>query len=288
MISGPLINLGFYGALDARARELAGKISDLRIRPESAQLAYVAREAAKLYSSPELGLPRGELTASAVGEIFDLLEEKLEAFFSGREAFSLVMRERPELWESFMVEPPLGWYAQAAAQVLASLQEIRGKVLELGAGVGNTSRLVAGLADPSLYVRTDLNVKLLRASGLSTPISYFDFNRAGEWRDLDLVFAVNALHCAKNKTESLKGIWEMLKPGGVVLLGEGAPESLPGIPWSLNYLCGFFDGWWDEGGFLARSDWKALLSATGFTDIRTEALPAGDLELGGVIWARKA
>jgi hypothetical protein len=97
---------------------------------------------------------------------------------------------------------------------------------------------------------------------------------------------VNALHCAKDKVVSLRHLFDMMRPGGVLVLGEGRPYTdQTGTPWALNLFFGLFRGWWDIGGFVAREDWFATLREAGFSQPGFAARRAGAHDLGGIIWA---
>jgi SAM-dependent methyltransferase len=119
-------------------------------------------------------------------------------------------------------------------------------------------------------------------------VARYDFNEPGSWRDLDTIFAVNALHCAKDKVRTLRHLRDMLRSGGTLLLGEGIPYSGERqTPWPLNGFFGLFRGWWDVGGFLTRDDWLAAIHAAGFQKAGWAARRAGSYDLGGVIWCER-
>src|SRR5690349_8485630 len=138
----------------------------------------------------------------AVGAVFALLEthwrDIARAQCSGEELLS----DHPTLWDRFMIEWPLGSYATLVASFLRANDLLRGRILELGAGVGNTSHLVADCVQGE-YVRTDLLIDLMARRALPGRVERFDFNRPGRWRDMDTIFAVNALHCARDRARTL-------------------------------------------------------------------------------------
>ena len=137
------------------------------------------------------------------------------------------------------------------------------------------------------YLRTDKNPFLLRRD-LPGRVEYYDFDTPPTQRNVDLVFAVNALHCAKDYRASLSHIHEMLRSGGTLLLAEGCPwTTVEAQPWALNILFCQFEGWWDRGGFRSRAEWISDLEEVGFRSIEWQSLQAGEHDLGGLIWGRK-
>ena len=91
---------------------------------------------------------------------------------------------------------------------------------------------------------------LLKRQKIAGTVERYDFNEPGRWRDLDTIFAVNALHCAKDKAATLRHLREMLRQGGALVLGEGRPHTdARGTPWALNAFFGLFRGWWDVGQY---------------------------------------
>ena len=121
----------------------------------------------------------------------------------------------------------------------------------------------------------DLQPFLLKRQRIAGTVERYDFNEPGTWRDLDTIFAVNALHCAKDKLATLRHLREMLRPGGALVLGEGRPYTdARGTPWALNTFFGLFRGWWDIGGFVSRDDWLAALRAGRLCENRV-CRPAG-------------
>jgi SAM-dependent methyltransferase len=191
----------------------------------------------------------------------------------------------PGLWERLMCEWPMGAYASAAAELVAERDLMHGMVVELGAGVGATSRLLPA-SDDATFVRTDLNPLLLQRDGLAGAARRYDFDEPAPFRDVDLVVAVNALHCAADPRRTLGHVREALRPGGHLVLGEGSPVTHPsGTPWALNLVFAQFTGWWDRGGFRRRALWREDLEATGFRVVVDARSSAGDHDLGGVLCA---
>jgi SAM-dependent methyltransferase len=192
----------------------------------------------------------------------------------------------PGLWKRAMTQWPMGGFASMAADFMIEHDLLGDSVLELGAGVGSCSALVAGHVTER-YVRSDLQPFLLKRQKIAGTVEPYDFNEPGPWRDVDTVFAVNALHCAKDKVATLGHLHAILRPGGVLVLGEGSPHTDDHTPWALNTFFGLFRGWWDVGGFVPRIGWFAALRQAGFPHLGFAARLAGKHDLGGTIWAVK-
>lgn len=280
------IQTDFYQDVLAAALHTAKVIRESDGRHLRGHLKFVFEEAGRLLEAYPGSFTTPE-RSETVFRIFLLLQQSWNKLATGEIRFDQLVGNEEKLWEKFMTELPLGAYGEQTAQVLKRENLLHGDILELGAGVGNTSRHLTNQVDPERYMRTDLNIKLMKEYPYPSKISLFDFNREGRWENLDLIFAVNALHCASDKCATLKNLHRMLKDGGSLVLGEGSPYPVQGKPWALNYLCGFFDGWWDQGGFLTREEWKNHLQKAGFKNIQTEKMSAGENDLGGVIWAQK-
>lgn len=160
------------------------------------------------------------------------------------------------------------------------------RVLEIGAGVGGTSAtLIPALAD--------LNVEYL-----FTDVSRFFLNRAadvfGAWpflrfalldinvglreqgyrpNSFDVIVASNVLHYARELPSLLRGLGELLRPGGRLVIVETIEE----IPWtmaSLEFLVGEDEGSDSESFFEDEMAWTSLLAeAAGEAPL---VLPAAD------------
>lgn len=184
--------------------------------------------------------------------------------------------------------------AIAAARALTDMP---GAVLELGGGLGSAAlalrdRLAAtGEADAvSAYRFSELSIPFLRRAERSlgdhlgpAPLVFarLDMDRAFAAGSVErgscaLVWAVNALHVAKDLAFTLAEIREALRPGGTLVVAEcvrpfaGRPVYLEFV---FNLLEGFrspvlVPGWRPNGGFLTPEQWTGALSANGFGDVR--------------------
>ncbi len=224
------------------------------------------------------------------GAIFECLRRVVAAWpdvaarkIEGEQVFS----GEPGLWKRAMTEYPMGGFARMAADLMIEHRLLGGKVLEVGAGVGSCSALVAGHVSDG-FIRTDLHPFLLKRQRIAGTVERYDFNEAGPWRELDTIFAVNALHCARDKGVTLGHLRAMLRNGGALVLGEGQPRTdARGTPWALNTFFGLFRGWWDVGGFMPREAWLAAFKEAGFSGAGFAVRRAGAHDLGGVVWAVK-
>jgi hypothetical protein len=276
-----------YLRLLGAAREVAVQIVGTSPDGLTGAARYIRRASLELLDAvPD----RGEDSLGTQGAIFECLRRVIAVWpdivarkIEGEQTFSA----DPGLWKRAMTEWPMGGFARMAADFMIENDLLGGSVLELGAGVGSCSALVAAHVTDR-FIRTDLQPFLLKRQKIAGTVDRYDFNEAGRWRDLDTVFAVNALHCAKDKVMTLRHLIEMLRKGGTLVLGEGLPHTDDrGTPWALNPFFGLFRGWWDIGGFVRREGWIAALQQAGFTDIGFAARRAGVHDLGGVIWAVK-
>ncbi|SEU35746.1 AMP-binding protein [Stigmatella erecta] len=262
-----------------------------RAPPRTPQAAFMHGEFARMLRELEryphaLPEPDASLAEVPAVKFLHAIEQQWEGLASGEASVEDVMRGLKGQWTPFMTEWPMGSYAQMAARFLIEGNHLSGRVLEVGAGVGNTTRLILEHVNDA-YIRTDLKVELLKRLKAPGTVEAYNFDQPSPHRGLDTVFGVNAVHCAEDKLRAVGHLYEMLKPGGLLLLGEGAPTTVGTLPWSLNAAFGLFDGWWDRGGFLGRAFWIHAFETSGFSAWGYSILRAGRHDMGGLVWALK-
>jgi long-chain acyl-CoA synthetase len=275
-----------YLSLLGAAREVASQIVRTPHGALTGAADYIHRASQELAAIPPPDgppLPPGDATFECLHRLLAVWPDIAAHRIEGEQVFS----GDPGLWKRAMTEWPMGGFARMVADFMIEHDLLGGKVLELGAGVGSCSALVAGHVTDQ-FVRTDVQPFLLRRQKIAGTVERYDFNEKGRWRSLDTIFSVNALHCAKDKVATLRHLFEMLRGGGVVVLGEGRPHTDDrGTPWALNPFFGLFRGWWDIGGFVPREGWLAAFKQAGFSGAGYAMRCAGDHDLGGAIWAVK-
>lgn len=197
------------------------------------------------------------------------------------------MSEDFGIWSRLMRAWPMQPYADQVASFLSKRRLLDGLVIELGAGVGTASSLVAPHVRGE-FICTDVMPLLMRRPPKGSRTAQYNFDDPGAWTNVSTFFAVNALHCARDKRKTLTEFNRMLKPGGIVVLAESIPTTdAAGTPWPLNMPFGLFKGWWDIGGLLSREQWLELFRETGFREQGYQRRLAGAYDLGGLVWGIK-
>ncbi len=284
-----------YEGLLAAARETGRRLRTICPVVTGPAATFIAEASKELVAAP--AAPADPDWASAPGRALNALQDAWGRIAAGELSGPDLFRGHPGLWSDLMTSWPMGSYAQLAARFLRARGLLAGRVLELGAGVGNTTALIASDVHPDRYVRTDLFPQLLSPKLPGRAMKYdFDQPAPAELHDagpFDCVFATNALHCAVDVGAALSRIREeLLAPGGTLLLAEGAPYPLLwdskfgcAQPWALTFLFGLMPGWFDRGGFLSRNEWMGVLVGSGFHNLGYAVLRAGRYDLGGLVWA---
>ena len=273
-----------YEALRSAVMPLVQRLVSLE--PSTPQQRYLYDRAHALRGLP---IPGGSVPPH-IRHLVDHIIQGLDGWYDGYTTGAQLIGSSG-VWEELMVESPMGDYARLADQVLhAQLmgndgKYFLGRVVELGCGVGNLSRLLdRWCAD---LVRTDLNEKFLNGKwGVHEHV--LDFDQSLPLLYAQVFVAANALHCAKDRRVTLARLYDRLPHGGLLLLAEGEPRPVSDQPWALDVVFGFLDGWWDRGGFVPRATWLTDLSAVGFVERGYSEMRAGRYDLGGVVWARKS
>lgn len=262
------------------ARRLIANGSPPSVQGRAGFIYNRCQELAKF--APDFGDTANQEPDGIAVEMLRLLEENWDEVTRGLTGED-ILRRHAGLWDRLMYEWPMGAYAQIAADHLALLDlEHYPRVLEVGSGVGAVIRKRPELAFCE-YIRSDLNPFVLPRN-LPGKTARFDFNAAGEWNDLDMIFGVNALHCADDPAATLNHLADMLKPGGTLFIVEGEnPTDPEGTPWALNHLFGLFDGWWNIGGFLTLEKWQHLFEEVGFVNVSARPYTSGVHRLGGLV-----
>lgn len=280
------IQQDMYLAVSNRCREIAKKIVDTaQLIPDKSRGAYILKEAILFLATSDEVHEVVSTDSQVIFRALNVFESNIENILSSNVTGAELMRQNKGLWRGLMDEFPMGEYAKLCADFLLKRRLLEGKVLELGAGVGNTSNLINGYVNEQ-YIRSDVGMDLNK----SFQIGHYeevDFNRSFPVENLDVIFATNALHCALDKKKTLGYVHEALKDGGIFVIAEGEPITYNDVPWALNMFYGMFDGWWNIGGFMSRSEWISLFQEAGFQDIGWSVLRAGRYDLGGIIWGKK-
>jgi pyochelin synthetase len=271
------------------------------LEPADEQRAYLVRVAREVVEGggyrrePPAGMTGAELSATLTW--FQILDEELERYVAGeRTPSDLIHRGGARLWVAFQAHEPIcaAWARAAAAAVAPRVAGRR--VLEVGAGTGGTTRLLAGpLRRSEAFVVSDLRQSFLDRivagmPGVPVCTAIVDIDDLDpELGEFDVVYATNCLHVARDVGATLEGLRGLLRPGGVLVLGEGAHYS-DALPSPLSLVLALFDGWWDaptsaarpRPGFLGPGQWLAALEAAGYQSPCAETWSDGARQFGGV------
>ncbi len=187
-----------------------------------------------------------------------------------------VYRSSPGLWKRLMNEAPMGEYAAMAAGLVKLRSKESWNVLELGAGVGNTTRHLVNLP-LAVFRASDLRPHLIMdfAPSIQAPVD-FDEVVPGTWH---CVVAVNALHCSREPSNALGNVLSALTTGGLFVMGEGQPSAL--FDSVLGDAFSGLDGW---DGFRRRDEWLIRMADVGFKRLGYAKLSHREHDLGGIIW----
>jgi SAM-dependent methyltransferase len=293
-----------YDQVEPPALRIARRAATLE--PADAQRTYLVDVAREIVanggyrSSPPRGASGEELSATLTW--FAIVDEGLERYVAGeRSAADLVARGGGRLWAIFQGHEPLcaAWARGVAAAVAPRVRARR--VLELEAGTGGTTRLLAhALRGCRELVVSDLRssfaeriVGWLPGVNAHAAVVDIDDHEDAALGDFDLVYATNCLHVAHDVDRALKRVRGLLRPGGMLVLGEGAHYSAR-APSPLSLVLALFDGWWDaptsatraRQGFLAPEEWLSALRRAGY-DVPCAQTWADDRrQFGGVYCAR--
>lgn len=267
-----------YSASMEHAGRVAKKV--LSLGPaKNAQQEYILNVATKLapYAGPGQAYP-------TLAPYFNEMEQCFPAYWLGEiTAHDIIRNVGSENWVNLMCEYPMGEYPKMVLKFLESKGLLAKRILEVGAGIGNFTRLVKNRVTGS-YLRTDIRKKFLTGE-FGFPECQIDISQpiAGEY---DCIVGVNVFHCAD--PAALTNSYSALASKGFLVMGEGnpCPTDTQDV-WAMDLKCGLIDGWWDAGGFRDRETWTKQLRDAGFRNLGFSVLREGKYDLGGLIWAQK-
>lgn len=273
-------------AYDAILRSSLAYAISLSQPPEGSvpQAVWTYEKALALVRSAKA--PTVDYHDTLTSEICQMITRAWPEFCRGEVTGRDLFRLQPDLWEEWMTSFPMGGYGQQLAAWLNNRSFP--SMLELGAGVGNTSRFIQGCSD---YVRSDRSKIVLNGKGKlpGTP-RIFDFDQDHvpmNWHGrFDVVFSTNALHCSRDPVMALRTIGKALKPRGTIALAEGSPK-VDGAEWAMTWMFGIMPIWHRCGGFKTRDRWLAILDQAGYSEPGFEIYKVGDYDLGGIVYATK-
>jgi SAM-dependent methyltransferase len=188
--------------------------------------------------------------------------------------------------------------AEAVARTIARTRP--SAVLELGGGAGSAALALfehlsaeGRLATISRYLFSEpvptflrRGERALRQRFPDVPLECrkLDMNvplvaQGVEAESFDLVYAVNTIHVARDLEATLKGIFEVVKPGGAIVFSECVrplPDQAIYVEFAFNFLENFVQVVTDPEirpthGFLTPANWRAALTRCGFE--RVELIP---------------
>jgi SAM-dependent methyltransferase len=177
------------------------------------------------------------------------------------------------------------------------LQKNKIKLLELGGGTGSASSLLIDklkqrnmLDKIEEYIFSDISPFFLRLGNIAImnhapqdfkyTIKKLDFNKplveqGIKENEIDIVYGVNALHAAKNIIITLREIYKIIKPGGLLIISEcirANPTDTLVQEIIFNLLEDYFNVEIDPylrttPGFLPYEQWDKIFRNSGFNNI---------------------
>jgi acyl transferase domain-containing protein/NADPH:quinone reductase-like Zn-dependent oxidoreductase/NAD(P)-dependent dehydrogenase (short-subunit alcohol dehydrogenase family)/SAM-dependent methyltransferase len=157
------------------------------------------------------------------------------------------------------------------------------RILEVGAGTGGLTASLLPVLPPQRceYVFTDVSAAFLAtARDRFRDYDFVDYRVLDLEHELpaeefgcgsfDLVVAADVVHATADVKRSLLRLYDVLAPGGALLLLEAAPNTA----W-LDLTFGLTAGWWagrdlrlrPDGPLLSAQAWQSLLGSVGFDDV---------------------
>jgi SAM-dependent methyltransferase len=241
--------------------------------------------------------------------VVEVLAESIEDFFAGRKSGEEILfaPSRLSLWFDYFhndnllyaVNNRLG--AEAASRALPSTRAAT--ILELGGGAGSAAQALlehlaseGRLGNVAKYLFTEPVPTFLRRGERSLKARFpevplecrkLDMNLSLVEQgiapgSIDLVYAVNTIHVARDLRATLAGIREVVAPGGAVVFSE-CVRPRAGQPIYIEFIFNFLENFVNvvtdpeirpTHGFLTPANWRAALRSAGFE--KAELLPDVD------------
>ena len=291
--------------LDAMLRRLSRRVGIVQTVP-GAPLRYIARGTP---ADPERALTD---VRGSMADLGDQWPAALELMDFGAHHFVHALRDDPEFMDRILSgrEPQHAdmWHRATNAdplqdihgifggRVLDELFEPGGTILEIGGGTGNGIRnFLASLEmhhrveDVGNYIFTDISNRFLigtrkeiskRWPTVPTDWKFLDLNEPISAQkfpvgEIDIIYAVNAAHVAKDIVGFLRGCREVLRPGGRVAFSERVRWIPDGMaPRELALNLSIYHRTAAEKStarplhcYLHPEGWRRVLSEAGLVDI---------------------
>jgi len=165
-------------------------------------------------------------------------------------------------------------------------------MLEIGAGTGSATKTILKSVghDFASYTFTDISSSFFE----NAADTFFDYGsrmvfkvcnaeidpveQGFEAGTYDVVIAFMVVHACAKLDEAVANLRKLLKPGGLLVLGEGASDGA--MQAGAGFIFGTLPGWWrgvDEGRTLSplvsAEEWQVILKNSGFSGIDTMSPP---------------
>jgi SAM-dependent methyltransferase len=255
---------------------------------------------------PEIFLQKGLALDKKILPTANLMEYVLSEypnFFTGKKkGFEILFaQDKMTLWNEYFSNDNSGYCVYNSLGTFGVLKWASGRnnirLLEVGAGTGGASAALIDklkernqLSRISEYIFSDVSAAFLRIGNraimnrvgddFNYSLKRLDFEKSLveqgiKENDIDIVYAVNALHVAKNLAGSLKNIYEVISPGGAIVLSEYCRPNENYLllqEFIFNLLDNYTKVDLDSDlrplpGFLDYEHWRRNLEAAGFKNI---------------------
>ncbi|KAI1768458.1 hypothetical protein GGR53DRAFT_532368 [Hypoxylon sp. FL1150] len=166
-------------------------------------------------------------------------------------------------------------------------------LLEIGAGTGGATKTILNAIghDFDKYTFTDISSSFFenaaeKFSGWQGSMVFKACNAENDPVEqgfqsgtYDVVIAFMVVHACARLDEAVANLRKLLKPGGMLVLGEGSSDGA--MQAGAGFIFGTLSGWWrgvDEGRTLSplvnAAEWETILKDAGFSGIDTMSPPS--------------